>query len=157
VPPAPEATYANHLVHEAQAVEAFIEILHQEQTALGQSPASFEHLMRHTEAKTQQAELISRLESSRKTLADACREAKSSSETDTELAQRLNCGELWARLSARVAEARIQNNINGLAIQNRLERTNSTLAFLRNQTSGSLYAANGRRQTVESGRLRAGA
>lgn len=151
-----DPTYAEHLTRQDKAIEAFIELLHQEQAILAKKPASVEQLMLHTEAKTQQAEVVSRLETSRKTLANA-RRIGESLEDDAALARRLDCSDLWARLSARVAEARIQNDINGLAIQNRLDHTNNALAFLRTQTSGSLYAADGHRQTVEPGRLRGGA
>ncbi|AWN16014.1 flagella synthesis protein FlgN [Salinisphaera sp. LB1] len=147
------AEYAAHLARQDEAVQAFVDLLQRERDALAAQPVAYPALAQLTEAKSQQAEALESLERARRELADAAR--ADSGVTDAELAAQLGCGELWARMSARVAQARNQNAINGVAINTRLDHTEARLDFLRRHASGSLYAANGRRSpSTGGGRLR---
>lgn len=154
----PAADYAALLVRQDEAVQAFVDVLERERDALAARPVAHAALSAITEAKTRQAEALDVLERERQALADAARASAHPHASDTELAQALGCSESWARLSARVAHARNQNAINGVAIQTRLDHTEARLSFLRRHTSGALYAANGRRSPSSGGgRLRGGA
>lgn len=154
----PAADYAALLAREDAAVQAFVDVLERERDVLAARPVAHAELNAVTEAKTRQAESLDALERERQSLADAARAATAADMSDAELAQALGCGERWAHLCARVAHARNQNAINGMAIQTRLDHTDERLNFLRRHTSGALYAADGRRSpSAGSGRLRGGA
>lgn len=150
------AAYADHLARQDAAVQAFVDVLLRERDVLATHPVAHAALAEVTEAKAQHAEALEVLERERRALADAARAG--SGATDAELAQTLGCGELWARFSARIAQARNQNAINGVAIDTRLSHTEARLNFLRRNASTSLYAADGQRHSVPgTGRLRGGA
>lgn len=151
------ADYATHLARQEQAVQAFVEVLQHERDVLAARPVAYAALAGITEDKTRQAEALEALERERRELATTARGGSNTS--DAELAHALGCGDLWARMSARVAQARNQNAINGVAINTRLDHTEARLNFLRRNASSSLYAANGQRSpaTNGSGRLRGGA
>ncbi|MGB7757279.1 MAG: flagellar protein FlgN [Salinisphaera sp.] len=150
------ADYAAHLARQDQAVQDFVDVLERERDVLAGRPVAYAALASLTETKSGQAEALESLERARRELADNAR--ADSDASDAELAEQLGCGELWARMSARVAHARNQNAINGVAINTRLDHTEARLNFLRRNASGSLYAANGQRSpSTGAGRLRGGA
>ncbi|WP_423821839.1 flagellar protein FlgN [Salinisphaera sp. SPP-AMP-43] len=148
--------YAEHLSRQNAAVEAFVEVLHRERDVLAARPVPMDQLSDVTETKSNQAAVLEDMERTRRALADAERADRGDLD-DREIAERFGCRDLWAQLSMRVAEARTQNDINGLAIQTRLDYTNRALGFLRRSAAQSLYAADGQRRPSSQGRLRGGA
>ena len=56
----------------------------------------------------------------------------------------------WQALLERIEAARMQNQINGLAIGTRLDHTNRTLSFLQRETGQTLYGPNGRTRAFGS-------
>lgn len=150
------ADYADHLVRQTAAVEAFVAVLAQERAALAARPAAYDALAGLTEEKTRRAEQLQRLEDERR---ERVRVAGADHRLDdAELAAELGCSDLWHRLRARVAHARNQNAVNGTAIQTRLQYTEARLNFLRRHAAQSLYAADGQRRSGSgAGRLRGGA
>ncbi|MES1955471.1 flagella synthesis protein FlgN [Salinisphaera hydrothermalis] len=154
----PAADYADLLARQDAAVQAFVDVLERERDALAARPVAHAALNAATEAKTRQAESLEALERERQRLAEAARAGAGTGLSDAELAQALGCSERWAELCTRVAHARNQNAINGMAIQTRLEHTEERLNFLRRHTSSALYAPDGRRSpSAGAGRLRGGA
>ncbi|RJS95177.1 flagella synthesis protein FlgN [Salinisphaera sp. Q1T1-3] len=150
------ADYAAHLTRQDIAVQAFLDVLERERVALAARPVVYAALAEATEAKTQQIAALETMERERGHLIAAALKADEQV-SDADMAARLGCSELWADLSERVARARNQNAINGMAIQNRLDYTETRLAFVRRNVSGSLYAPDGRRQAGGTGRSLGGA
>lgn len=146
------AEYADHLARQDAAVQAFVDVLLRERDVLSVRPVAAAALVDVTEAKTCRAEALECLERDRQALAETARAGRDLD--DAELARELDCSEAWATLCARIARARNQNAINGVAIHTRLEHTEARLTFLRRNAAGSLYAPNGQQRPTGTGRLR---
>ena len=130
--------FQHNLQQHHDAVGVFIELLEAEQAMLTDAPTSVDTLAGLTERKAEQAHALEALDGQRRALL-----AENGYSADRlggdSAAQEHGCTALWQALIMRIDAARVQNQINGLAIGNRLDHTSRTLSFLQRATGQTLY------------------
>ncbi|MES1938643.1 FlgN protein [Salinisphaera sp. T5B8] len=141
--------FALNLQQHHDALGEFMTLLESEQSLFTDAPVAVDALSRLTERKAAQAKALEQLDGQRRALL-----AERGYDTDRDGARRLaatlDCEALWQALLTRIEAVRAQNQINGLAIETRLDHTNRTLAFLQRATGQTLYGPNGRTRAFGS-------
>lgn len=141
--------FVDTLQQHHQAMIRFVELLESEQTMLTGGASSVEALSRLTERKAAQARELEALDARRRAILAA--RGHSSDRTGSErLAEALGCSELWQSVVTDTENARVLNQINGVAIGNRLDLTNRTLSFLQRAAGQTVYGPNGRARSLAS-------
>jgi flagella synthesis protein FlgN len=141
--------FAINLQQHHDALGEFMTLLETEQSLFTDAPVAVDALARLTERKAAQAKTLEQLDGQRRAI---LHERGYSTDRDgaSQLAAALEQDALWQALLERIEAARMQNQINGLAIGTRLDHTNRTLSFLQRETGQTLYGPNGRTRAFGS-------
>ena len=151
-----KSDYEDQLAAERETVEQYLSILNQESDLLAETLVPFQQLSDLTEAKRHCAEVLAKMVTERRDLAEQLR---APDEVDyAQVAAEMGCAEAWQTLVTLYAEAESSNKRNGVAIQDRLDHTERAIDFLRQQTANDLYSASGQyEQQATGGRINQGA
>ena len=137
------------LLHEQEAVNAFIELLQQESQALvaRAAPAALGEI---TERKQLAAERLAALGNERDAVLHSLGFAAGHAGTEAAAARYLDVAPVWQALLEASATAKQLNERNGVLIATHLRFNQDALAALRSASGANLYGANGRQPAIGS-------